>query len=437
MKKINSEIKKNIEDFINLKSNELLLQTKQLLVSYPYINGLYTNEIFSLSKEKIKENLNQFFTDLFVNLERQNIVGEVKGISFSDSETHNNNSPLVFIELHNRTITYKNSPNHTNYLFREVESQFVFYGILDRCYTPETMNKENSDFTIKDYVNGGQVSEDFDIKRYYFNSGVYLFISYLMQYDDLHLENIISSNYAPILIDLETPFSLEYTSDNFSVSNTALVGDRIYSGIFGLGSRNKIITGKISNKGVEFHEEIDSIHNYVGSSEWISENNDIIKYSFIDGFIRSYQSFIKNKQEVIGLIKGHLDKNIEFRVVLKPTKLYLFEMIDLYEPATKDAYIDRIHQVRGNLNGPDEVYSSYKDSDILINHEIKTMLYGDVPYYSSRSCSKDLYSNGVLLVENFFENTPRERYLSNLDKYCEEDIKFQTKEIEKFISSLK
>lgn len=248
-----------------------------------------------------------------------------------------------------------------------------------------------------------------EVQLFYKRCGGFLCIAYLFSSKDLHCENIIANGSYPILVDYETLLSgeIDRTSDEikhsvvYSVLSSHLLpcwsvknGKAIDCG--GLSGENKNILF-FDNKRTYIYEYIDAV---------------------VEGFKHTYNFILMNKE----LVEENLQlfNNCEFRVLLRPTQLYMkiIEFID------KQTVIDKKSAAKLLL---ERAYSNDIDTErrnktsAVLEAEIKSVVAGEIPLFWTHATKCGLYGYDGLLQNNFLKRSPIESAIQKLTEFSESD----------------
>jgi lantibiotic modifying enzyme len=250
-----------------------------------------------------------------------------------------------------------------------------------------------------------------EVENYYRESGQILCLFYLLQGVDLHHENLIARGAHPTVIDFETLFHLKLPQKYFThspfaeptVLNVSLLPFyRIENGfvvdVSGLGKNCVFLNGTPcpANEYVE---------------------------TIIDGFSSLYTSISEKKNHFLTLITPL--SNLKARFISRPTYLYgyLLQRLTIPELLLNPARVEE------EL----EVLSTYLTEEgkcdllPLIQEEKKSLLQGDIPFFSTQPSTKHLYYKNEILIENVFEKSALELVVERVRAMNENDLRLQTR----------
>ena len=291
---------------------------------------------------------------------------------------------------------------------------------------------ERGEYGWVEYVRQSPCESVEELKRFYERHGVYLALLYGLNSTDFHLENIIAVGEHPMLIDLETLFNSLADPFNVSVGSIAaqkamaesvmqigMLPMRVWSGeefegidISGLGGT----PGQLSpdrfpeptdagTDAMHFVRRRFELPGDANRPSLAGEEASAVDHvdSIVAGFEQMYRLLMAHKQELSadgapGQFPLQPFMDDELRILLRPTRTYsqlLFESFhpDLLRDALdRDLFLDRLWVMAPGRPYLAEAVSAERD-DLLV---------GDIPLFTSKPSTRDLYSaqgkviNGVL-----------------------------------------
>ncbi|HGO3824953.1 TPA: type 2 lanthipeptide synthetase LanM [Staphylococcus aureus] len=307
-------------------------------------------------------------------------------------------------------------------------------------------------YSWQSYVQHTKCQNKQDIDKYYYSLGIQTFLLYVLNGNDMHLENLIANGCNPIFIDLETLLQTSASMilngtiyDNNNVNNNVLNTllfdfsdqDSIMKFLGGTTNRKNLPIYNISmvnedNDNIQLVESNKKIMNTppnipintLGDSVEIYEKSDC----FLDGFIDSYNIVLRNPNIILKALNNYNDFDI--RIVLRPTTVY-------------SNYVEYFKQMeqeneREILNILEESIYFYKQHNEIALHEFKALKNFDIPYFKVNLNSVNLKSiDEQLVISNFFQHSPRESLNIKLDKLSKEDMVRQIDILKLAISAYK
>lgn len=257
-----------------------------------------------------------------------------------------------------------------------------------------------------------------EIKNYFTRLGINLFLCYVMGIADIHYENVIASGEFPVLIDIEVikrnknpniMSNIEKFMSN-SVLNTGILP------IYMKGTNNTVFNAGILRSEenckaiydvpVVVNSKTSDIRivykkNVVNMSQCLPKlNREMVKlekylYFFLKGF---YNSFcIWENKSLEKKIKGSL-KNTNFRYILRATQEYSMILLIMGNPeylcdmGKRNKLIDSLLRQSGEYNSQ------------IIEYEKRSLLKGNIPYFSHNFVDYNLYFEDTL-IRNYFSSS--------------------------------
>lgn len=246
---------------------------------------------------------------------------------------------------------------------------------------------------------------------------------------DLHYENIIANNENPVFIDLETLLGNTTDGGVNSVLGTGLlpqpkssnkIVDVDISGICGkkttsMKMKNMVVCNPnmddmyITEKEAEIKDK-KNIAGYKKKSVDVSQYMDYV----LSGFSKTADYIINDRNNLLSLLEGTISNDEEYRIVLRHTHVYAKYLSALSHP---DYMTDHIRQrellERLRINCDVE-----KDTP-RIEMEINELGRGDVPCFGFRYDSRDLFSDGLVVAQNYFEDTAKDKIEKRFNTFRE------------------
>lgn len=389
----------------------------------------YVSEIIN-NFTKDKQELGKIFNKEFI---------EINDITLGSGDTHNGGKTVAIINGNFGKIVYKPHNLLADVLFSNVLS-FINNNASLSCNleTLKILNKD--DYGWQQYIEYKECHDEDGVKRYYYRCGVALSIFYILGTNDMHYENVIVNEETPYFIDLETLVSLNTNLSNIGgINNTVLSTayipfntsfDMIDTDVSGLCSKSKkskkIKTNYFENYGTDEMCVKTKYATLTSSSNLILLNGNNVKIEnytkyFIKGFLDTC-NFIKNNTSQYKLmLEKCLQNNLALRQLCRHTYVYAKFLNSSMHPnylINKDTYESLFNILIKNCKEEQE--------KLRVEHEVQTLLNGDVPCYYSKANSYHLYSNNQIISYNYFTKTIKEMLYSKVDNLTTKEIDLQT-----------
>jgi type 2 lantibiotic biosynthesis protein LanM len=282
-----------------------------------------------------------------------------------------------------------------------------------------------------EYVKARECRTAEEVRRFYRRQGGYLALLYLLEATDFHAGNLIACGEYPFLIDLEALFHPHRASTEASGSDTAdriarrarshsvlrigLLPERVWSNsknegvdLSGLGT----VDGQLTPHVLPHWEETgtDTMHLVRKRKPIRADKNrprlagvgvNVVDYreEILDGFASTYSLLLANRDELVS-DDGPLARfaGDEVCVFLRSMRTYRRLLRESYHPDVLRDALDRDRLF-------DLLWVEVKgDQDLarVIRVERDELLRGDIPLFTARPDSRDLWINAGERIPDFF-----------------------------------
>ena len=291
-----------------------------------------------------------------------------------------------------------------------------------------------------------------EIERFYQRCGAYLAILHALNATDFHYENVIASGEFPMLIDLEALFHplaepanrvdepewLGWDALQRSVLRTGVLPFRAYDSerSSGLdmsamgGSGGQQTPNRFSVLVAPGTDEMRFERDYVQLPE--SQNRPTLGGKPVDpaafgdplvsGFAATYQLLLANREALLapsGPIRRFADDPI--RVVLRPTRQYALILSESNHPDVMRDALDRDRLF-------DRLWVAvpgHSELEQVIAWEHADLVDGDVPLFTSKPASVDLFTTHGQTVPGFFSRSGLSSAVERIQAMSEDDLQHQ------------
>lgn len=292
-----------------------------------------------------------------------------------------------------------------------------------------------------------------EVERFYLRQGANLALLYTLEAIDFHYENIIASGEHPVLVDLESLLhpNIQRFSSSFgpaerqafgnvssSVMHTLLLPYRPPEAegqgrveVSGLGGApGQVIPGRLLRLGGVDTGELRFVRDQAilqGGKNRPHLNGaevDIQAYlpQICEGFTQMYRLLLHRRQELLaehGLLAGFAPTIV--RVVLRSTSSYVMLLRTLFHP-----YLLRNELARDRVSNV--LWCEIRNLPqikAVIASELAALRQGDVPFFTTRVDSCDLWTNTGERIPDFFACSGLESLRQLWQGLSEEDLKRQ------------
>ncbi|WNG14693.1 type 2 lanthipeptide synthetase LanM family protein [Cystobacter fuscus] len=289
-----------------------------------------------------------------------------------------------------------------------------------------------------------------EVERFYKRQGAYLALLHGLSATDFHSENLIASGEHPILTDLEALFHPRLLSIpglfeprvarlmDSSVLEVGMLPGRAWLDIDSEGLEMSGLAGGLPQmwpKASPVITEVGTDRMRLANLHFMSEASanrptlqgqhvDVAQYasSFTEGFIRLYRLLWQHAQALCAA-DGPLSRfaNDEVRVILRTTNSYSRILDESYHPELlrdaldRERFFDKLWVGIADLTTMDQVLSA----------ERADLYNDDIPMFTTRPSSRDLWNHGHGCIRNFFDSTALEHVQQRLRAFSEEDLSRQ------------
>jgi len=268
-----------------------------------------------------------------------------------------------------------------------------------------------------------------ELRRFYERQGAYLALLYALEATDFHFENLIAAGEHPILLDLEALFHSRVggmdlrqadqvvgNAMSYSVLRVGLLPQRSWSDresagidVSGLGS----LPGQFFPQPVPGWEGVgtDEMRLTRRRVEMPGGQNrptlngreiDVLDYTeaIVTGFTSLYQCLLKHRDDLLsgqGPLAPFAEDEVRF--ILRPTYSYGLLLRESFHPDVLRNALDRDRLF-------DRLWAAVEHSPYLakaIAAERQDLQNGDVPLFTSRPESRDLWSSSHERIADFFD----------------------------------
>ncbi|MGC5328092.1 type 2 lanthipeptide synthetase LanM family protein [Brevibacillus sp. SYSU BS000544] len=402
-------------------------QILQLLRKYPVLARLLT-EMTEKKLRTTSETLERFIKDR-CELEKKWGVdfSQLYHITLQAGDSHKGGQSVAVLHFRSgHKLVYKPRSLEMDDCFQQLLVWLNERG--DHPSLPVLKIWNRGEYGWSEFVEAKPCEEEKQVQRFYHRHGSYLAILYLLQAADFHHGNVIASGEYPYLIDLEALF-YRYTPTEGSVSATdkasgllltsvlrtgLLPASRFKSGMFngveisGIGAHS----GQILQQQVYRYENIgtDQMMLVKAQIPLAKSNNRPIwngievraeEYTdqIVRGFEEMYQLIAQHKEELLaeeGPIKRF--KGVDTRVLIRSTQVYAKMLEASLHPSNLTDGLQRVQlfDFMWRLAETHPVITQ------LIHSECKDLLDHDIPYFSSKVDSRDIWDSRGKKFEGYW-----------------------------------
>lgn len=307
------------------------------------------------------------------------------------------------------------------------------------------------------YIADDPCSSPAQVERFYQRLGGHMALLYALEATDLHAQNLIAAGEEPMLIDLEALLHPRFPDENAScdpfeelldrsVMRVGLLPQRLFStrehtgvDLSGLGARNGQSTpDRIAQMQAVGTDQMRITRAYSALEQskhrptLHAREVDALAYraDLIAGFTTVYRLLLRHRDELLDRLLPRF-ADVEVRVLPRATRLYASLLIESTHP---DVLRDALELERLL----DRLWIGVRWQPSLarlIPAERADLLRGDIPRFTTRPASRDLFTSQGDVLPAFFPEASLDLARARIQQLGEEDLEQQTWIIEAALAS--
>ncbi|GHO51856.1 type 2 lanthipeptide synthetase LanM family protein [Ktedonobacter robiniae] len=299
-----------------------------------------------------------------------------------------------------------------------------------------------------EFVTTPECSSEEEVKRFFVRQGRYLALLYALDASDFHGENVLAAGEHPVLVDLEALFHPRWILNedgmakrpafhilDHSVRRIALLPERFWSteafegvDLSGLGSGEGLSPHPVARwedvasdemKLVREHIEMRGGNNLPRLNGRSMQAVDYLEY-IVSGF-RAMYHFLVRHQERIAREYLSLFAQDEIRFVARATRIYGILLTESFHPNMLRDALKRERFFDG-------LWTEVEQQPLLarlIAAERADLWQGDIPMFTTRPASCDLFTSRGERIPDFFATSSLDMVRQRLAALDEEDLERQ------------
>jgi type 2 lantibiotic biosynthesis protein LanM len=290
-----------------------------------------------------------------------------------------------------------------------------------------------------------------EVTRFYERQGQYLALLYILEATDFHFENILACGEHPVLVDLEALFHPWVRGIDVKQPDIRMVSLAKASSVLRIGLLPRRTGAHDDYGGIDLSglsaaagQLTDNILQWagVGTDEMAAVKQpfvtpagqnrpsvngadvDVRDYvePIISGFCRMYDLLRSHREELLAK-SGPLERfrEDEVRIVARATRGYGVLLSQSHHPDYLRDALDRDRLLDRLWAGVDENTHLLR----LIQAERADLLEGDIPIFTTRPVSRDVFTSSGDRIDGFFEKTGMELSRERVKDLSDEDRRRQ------------
>ena len=356
---------------------------------------------------------------------------------FGAGDTHRGGRSVIITEFSGGArLVYKPRALAVDEHFNELLGWLNENGAEPRFRALKSLDRGRHGWT--EFVARAQCVTPQEVTRFYQRQGAYLAVLYALEAADFHCENLIAAGEHPLLIDLEAVFHPRFEEDGrednaygalgYSALKVGLLPSRFWIGekkqsldMSGLGSA----AGQLIPRGVADWENADTDEMRLvkkamempgAENRPVFDGHEVNALDYADaiadGFARMYRIFLRHRDSALDLVKKFAQD--ELRVIVRGTHVYAAVLYESYHP-----------DVLRNAADRQALFARLSGMDAFREAENADLQRGDVPLFTARPESRDVWTCGGQIIRSFFAESGLDLVTRRIGQLSERDLERQ------------
>lgn len=363
-------------------------------------------------------------------------------VVLSVGDSHAQGNSVSILKFREKKLVYKPKDLRINQAFEAFVDWYAKKsGLLD-VRLPKGIYKDS--YSYNEYVGKKCCRSEKEVERFYTRYGYLVAICYLLNINDLHLENVVAHGEYPVIVDMETLFQVPaligeksafYNLAKYleldSVACSLLLPKQIHVGakdVINLSAFNgtqaelsqEILVPKNVNT-VDFH--YGNVKGHFAGGDNIPQYGedgdvDVSKYGLVvlDAFEEFMKFIMNHKEEALKALEAFKGKKV--RALLKSTERYAFMLRYANHPNYNS---DMKYRERLMMN----IWAyPYRDKRI-IKSEVRDLLFNDIPIFFAYTDSRDVIDSQGISYARYHEVSGYEVVRKKIVQLSDKAIGFQ------------
>lgn len=358
-------------------------------------------------------------------------------------------------------VVYKPRPLGADVRFGELLRWLDEHGQEPSLRAPELLDRGEHGWV--EMVSPAPCADAAELTRFYERQGASLALLHALDAADFHHENVIAAGEHPLLVDLEVLFHPRFRITG-PVGSVAAAGGVLDGSVLRIGLLPSRTIGGNGGRGVDLsglgggggqttpfavpHWEARGTDEIFLGKKRVevppADNRPTLRGAAVDvldftgailaGFERTYRLLLAHRDELLAP-SGPLARfaGDEVRVILRPTAAYDNLLVHSYHPdmlrdaLDRDRFLDRLWLGAGQLPHAGRVLAA----------EQADLLAGDIPLFTARPGSRDLFTSRGERIEGFLDEPPLASAHHRILGFSEADLANQVRFIRCSLATLR
>jgi type 2 lantibiotic biosynthesis protein LanM len=378
-------------------------------------------------------------------------LGTITSVSGNAGDTHCHGRSVLITEFSSGTrIVFKPRSLAVDLHFNELVEWMNAHGLTPPLRGVRTIARRDHGWC--EYVANSPCASRAEVERFYERFGAFVAILYALNATDFHYENVIASGEFPMLIDLEALFHpmpspagdvdnpewLGWNELQHSVMRTGVLPFRAYDNDQSSGLDMSAMGGSGGQKTPnrlpvlvaagtdEMRFERDFVRLPPSHNRPALGGDSVEPAAYADrvlsGFSRTYEMLLAHRSELLAAHGPiHRFANDPIRVVLRPTRQYALILAESNHPDVlrdaleRDRLIDRLWVA----------VPARPQLEQVVQWEHEDLVNGDVPLFTSRPSSRDLFTTRDATIPQFFQRSGLASAVERIESMGGDDLQRQ------------
>ncbi|HVF56052.1 MAG TPA: type 2 lanthipeptide synthetase LanM family protein [Pyrinomonadaceae bacterium] len=423
-----------------------------ILIEYPVLTRQLTRTIEYWAKNRLDliARLCADWNEIVSTLAPDADPGLLKEVSGGVGDTHREGRSVMVLTFESGfKVVYKPHSLSVDIHFNELLDWLNRQGDHPPFRTLKVIDR--GEYGWVEFVRGGECPDKAAVRRFYRRQGGLLALLYALEATDFHYENLIASGEHPVLIDLESlfhprmkedsPEQSAYSPASRAIENSVMrigllpqrrwsldesAGDGVdLSGLGGTGGQLSpfpVLT--VENSSTDEMKAVRKPVEMPGSQNRPSlKEDEIVLQDYTDdiitGFREIYKLLLRERDKLVaddGLLSPFGDD--EVRAILRPTRIYGTFLVEGYHPDVLRDALDRRRLY-------DRLWDQTRRTPELsraVPFEIRDLENGDIPFFSSRPQSRDLWTSNNERIPDFYAEPGLEGVKNRIRQLSVDDL---------------
>jgi type 2 lantibiotic biosynthesis protein LanM len=359
--------------------------------------------------------------------------GQLVEISGSAGDTHRQGRSVIIAKFSSGfEIVYKPHTLGVDTHYAALLNWLNERGCSPQFRVLKIINRPTHGWTEFIHAKGCETADE--VNRFYQRQGAHLALLYMLEATDFHLENLIACGEHPMMVDLEALFHPRTAyADNIERNSNLLAQEKMGLSVLRVGLLpQKAWVGAKGEEGVDLSGLGGAPGQLtpIGVLTWENMGTDEMRAvrkrleipasqnrpnlngrdvnaldhtgAIIEGFTTTYELLIKHRDELISEASPvRAFAGDEVRAVLRPTRIYATLLNESYHPDVLRHAFDRDRLFDRLWVGLDQT----PDMIRVVQSETHDLSLGDIPLFSTRPDSTNIWSSTEELIPDFFRET--------------------------------